>query len=723
MGGSRQKMRLRKRAAHVRNRSRCLHTGLEFLEPRLALTASFVISEFLADNAGGLHDRYGATPDWIEIHNQGDTAGSLNGYYLTDKASNKTKWQFPNVTLAAGGYLVVFADSNHNDRDPAQELHTGFALGKDGEYLGLIAPDGVTVVQEFAPTFPPQSQNISYGPGQVVTTDNLVAQGSAAKTIVPTSANHNTYDSVWKNENYTPDGSWISGPTAVGFGQTFNGFQVKEYQANTSAGSPIGTTLDSIDEVLAMIDNPAAYTSVTAGNYATINFRNNYSGAGNATRYTTGQIEFPGQTSGTDYNHTATEVHALITIPTAGAWTFGLDHNEGYLLQIGDFQASQNGMGSTEKFHTFTFDTAGTYELNLYQFERTGSSWLKLYAASGTLTSFNASAFDLVGDVANGGLAVKSDLVGSTGTSISQLLGTNIQSQMSDVNSSFYTRVNFNVSNPADLDQLTLRMRYDDGFVAYLNGTEIARKNTPGAVGAPVAYNAVATANRSGDEVLTAEEFDVTSFLSLLTPGQNVLAVQGLNASASDPDAFVLPELIATDVISTGNVYFTTPTPGAPNGNAYLGLVADTNFSDHRGFFDSPFQVSITTATPGRKFITPPMEACRPKPVARLTLAQSISATPRCCGPRHSRRATCRPMSIPNRTSLSTTWCSKPSNRRSTPAFLRPGEASRGSTTVWIRTSSATSTPTAIRRAEICLAARMQPRLNKICCRCPRSRS
>ncbi len=570
----------------------------EQLEPRFALAANFIISEFLADNAGGLHDRYGATPDWIEIQNRGDTAGSLNGYYLTDKASNKTKWQFPNVTVAAGGFLVVFADSDHNDRDPAQELHTGFALDKDGEYLALIAPDGVSIIQEFTPTFPPQSPNVSYGPGQVATTENLVAQGSTAKTIVPTSANHNTYDSLWRNQNYAPDANWISGPTAVGFGQTFNGFQVKEYQANTASNSPIGTTLDSIDEVLALIDNPAAYTSVTAGNYATINFRNNYSGAGNATRFTAGQIEFPGQTSGTDYNHVATEVHALITIPAAGAWTFGLDHNEGYLLQIGDFQATQSGTGNTEKFYTFNFDTAGTYELNLYHFERTGSSWLKLYSAQGTLTSFS-SAFHLVGDVANGGLAVKSDLVGSTGTSISQLLGTNIQSQMLGVNSDFYSRVTFNVSDPESFDQLKLRMRYDDGFVAYLNGTEIARKNAPGAIGSPVTYNAVATSNRIGDEVLTAEEFDITSFLSLLTPGQNVLAIQCLNAAASDPDAFVLPELIATDVVSTGNVYFTTPTPGAANGNAYLGLVADTNYSDHRGFFDAPFQVSITTATPG----------------------------------------------------------------------------------------------------------------------------
>jgi hypothetical protein len=590
-----RRIRLRRQRTGLRFPKRLL--CFEELEVRLPMTANFAVSEFLADNNTGFRDRFGDESDWIEIHNSGDTAGSLNGYYLRDSSN---QWQFPNVSVAAGGYLVVFA-SGRDLRDPTQELHTNFSLKKEGEYLGLIAPNGTTVVQEFAPAFPAQSENVSYGPGQVITNTNLVSVGSNAKTIVPTTANHSTYDAVWKSPSYVPDVNWISGTNGAGYGQTFNGFQVKEYQANISASSPIGTTLDSISEVLELVGDPTAYTSVSAGNYATLNFRNNYSGAGNATRYNTGQIEFPGQTSGTDYNHVATEVHALITIPAAGAWTFGLDHNEGYLLQIGDFEASQDGTGSTERFHTFTFDAPGTYDLELYHFERTGSSWLKLYAAPGTFTSFNAAAFDLVGDTANGGLAVKSDLVGSSGSSISQLLGTNVQAQMQGVNPDLYTRIAFNVNDPAALDQLKLRTRYDDGFVAYLNGVEVARKNAPGAAGSTVAYNAIATQNRNTDAVLTAEDFDITSFLSLLTPGQNVLAVQCLNFSANDPEAFVLPELIGTDIASTGNVFFTTPTPGAANGDSYLGIVKDTKFNADRGFYSAPFNLEITSETQGAK--------------------------------------------------------------------------------------------------------------------------
>jgi hypothetical protein len=127
-----------------------------------ALWADPLINEFMASNSSTLADEDGAFSDWIELYNPDATAVSLAGWYLTDNATNKTKWQFPAVTLPAGGYLVVFA-SGKNRRDPAARLHTNFSLDADGEYLALVRPDGVTVVSEFAPRFPEQSANVSYG--------------------------------------------------------------------------------------------------------------------------------------------------------------------------------------------------------------------------------------------------------------------------------------------------------------------------------------------------------------------------------------------------------------------------------------------------------------------------------------------------------------------------------------------------------------------------------
>lgn len=124
--------------------------------------AEVTITEFMAANVAVLKDDDGAYSDWVEIHNPDSAPVNLAGWFLTDSANAKTKWEFPTLVIAPGGYLVVFA-SNKNRRDPDRPLHTNFALSTGGEYLGLIKSDGQTVASEFAPTFPAQSEDVAYG--------------------------------------------------------------------------------------------------------------------------------------------------------------------------------------------------------------------------------------------------------------------------------------------------------------------------------------------------------------------------------------------------------------------------------------------------------------------------------------------------------------------------------------------------------------------------------
>ncbi|UCD49516.1 MAG: CotH kinase family protein [Phycisphaerales bacterium] len=124
-----------------------------------------MISEFVASNRKGLADGDGNTPDWIELYNHGAEPVSLDGWCLTDDEDNLRKWPFPPGTLlGAGGYLVVFASSQPEDDYVDQQgfLHTNFALDKDGEYLALVDGSG-GVVHEFAPAFPTQAADTSYG--------------------------------------------------------------------------------------------------------------------------------------------------------------------------------------------------------------------------------------------------------------------------------------------------------------------------------------------------------------------------------------------------------------------------------------------------------------------------------------------------------------------------------------------------------------------------------
>jgi hypothetical protein len=176
------------------------------------LRAAPYISEFMASNQTGIQDQFGARPDWIEITNPDGAAVSLGGWYLTDNASNLTKWRFPAVSVPAHGALLVYASGRSTPLTNG-EVHASFQLDKDGEYLALVASNGTTVVSAYSPTYPPQYPDVSYGfiPG-VGESTNLLDIASPCRALVPT-VNPGT---AWTDPSYD-DSSWIHGSFAVGF--------------------------------------------------------------------------------------------------------------------------------------------------------------------------------------------------------------------------------------------------------------------------------------------------------------------------------------------------------------------------------------------------------------------------------------------------------------------------------------------------------------------------
>ena len=144
------------------------------------------------------------------------------------------------------------------------------------------------------------------------------------------------------------------------------------------------------------------------------------------------------------------------------------------------------------------------------------------------------------------------------------LIGTSLQSRMQNVNATAYYRLPFTLADPAAVAGLTLRMKYDDGFQAWINGVPVAGGNVPDTL----AWNSAASASSTTADALTFEDFNANAALSSLRAGQNVLAIQGLNASAADSDFLQLAQLEALNsvVYSTAPVYLTAPTPGKVNG-------------------------------------------------------------------------------------------------------------------------------------------------------------
>ena len=122
-----------------------------------------VINEVSATNQSILLDEDGESTDWIELHNPSGATAILNDYYLSDDPSLPTKWRLPNMNLAPGGFLMIFASGK--DRAVAgSELHTNFSLQAGGEYLALSKVDGgvTTFLSEFNP-YPNQFEDISWG--------------------------------------------------------------------------------------------------------------------------------------------------------------------------------------------------------------------------------------------------------------------------------------------------------------------------------------------------------------------------------------------------------------------------------------------------------------------------------------------------------------------------------------------------------------------------------
>jgi len=146
------------------------------------------------------------------------------------------------------------------------------------------------------------------------------------------------------------------------------------------------------------------------------------------------------------------------------------------------------------------------------------------------------------------------------------LIGTaDVETAMYGVGATAYIRLAFNVSDPAKITKLLLRMKYDDGFAAFLNGMEVASANRP----ATLAWNSASSGNHPDSAAVVFVEYDISAFKSQLVTGNNILAIHGLNDGAGNSDFLILPELEAQET-ATGTgpvVYFATPTPGTTNGD------------------------------------------------------------------------------------------------------------------------------------------------------------
>ncbi len=131
-----------------------------------------------------------------------------------------------------------------------------------------------------------------------------------------------------------------------------------------------------------------------------------------------------------------------------------------------------------------------------------------------------------------------------------------IESEMNNVHPSVYLRYEFDLDDPGSVVELQLRFRFDDGYVAYLNGEEIAAENEPDAL----SWSSSARNSHSDGQAvnLVLATFTHPNPRTLLRTGKNVLAIHGLNTSSGSSDFLMEPRLTALLAGEEGDGFFIT---------------------------------------------------------------------------------------------------------------------------------------------------------------------
>ena len=134
-----------------------------FLFCNLTLESQIVINEYSAANYDDYQDNYGDYEDWIELYNTGINPVDLNGYYLSDKDDNPTKWQFTSsVVVQPNDFVIVYCSKRNEITNGGNDIHANFKLTqtKGNEYIILSDPNVVTIDSLF---INPIQTNHSFG--------------------------------------------------------------------------------------------------------------------------------------------------------------------------------------------------------------------------------------------------------------------------------------------------------------------------------------------------------------------------------------------------------------------------------------------------------------------------------------------------------------------------------------------------------------------------------
>ncbi len=521
-------------------------------------------------------DQDGDFPAYIVL--RANTTVTLAGLYLTDEIANPAKWQFPDgYVLTTGQTLSLFASGkDRRPPGPDGELHTNFYYDCSVPYCSLRSAN-----QESLDVF--RDLN-NYCECDGLT---LIRRGAKAEYLVPGEQDTGT---SWTLPSFDPSSPpWQSGPTSIGYDVGENtlcdglilyatmdtadisGSTVKDVSGPTvHDGTMTGGTLPivtaKIKEGLEFNNEPNPHVDFGAHAELSPGSGKDFSGSiwvRSRTSPAQGQIQMIASNEGfnkpgwsilrANINLGAVAIRTVVQFEDAGGnryqallpalqnsvWqhvAFSYTGSSGSPV----LQAYFNGIPVTPVSIPSGSSFASSGKLLL------GRDGPGQYGLSGDADDFALWDRALTGseitelyNAGNQGLSFKDPSAG-IGSLYDPLIATDVEMEMRGINSSLYVRVPFYLSSfPTSANKMLLRMNYDDGFQAYLNGKPVAARRIPSILN----WNSKAISDRFDPLALAPETIDITPDIGALKQGVNVLAIHALNADANADRFLICPEL------------------------------------------------------------------------------------------------------------------------------------------------------------------------------------
>jgi len=481
--------------------------GIWQTEPTISQTwavdSSFfqlMINEVLTDNVSTLESQ-GTFPDMIELTYDGPANINLGGMRLSDSLDDPDKFVFePGLTLSPGQYLVIYADDN----DTAPGIHTGFALNNNGEGVYLFNAlneliDGVTFGQQM-----PDVSLGRFGTDQHWT------------LTVPTFGSANVAQPLG-NPGALMLNEWLTQAQTL-FSRGF----VELYNTHASPVRMDGLflTLDSspnpVTDPMVPLSFIAAYGFSVINEDALVqpfaaheNVITLNSIEGEQIDRVTGSMLPVDVAEGRSPD--GSERVRLLPLPTPGL------PNPGNGLAI-DTPLVLVPEDSDKR----VFIPTGPEDVNNF--------WR-------SMPDFNDLTW-LIGSGAPGGVGYEN------GGGYEKFISLDIVDQLQGQATSCYVRQVFDVDAQvlATLTGLRFKIRFDDAFVAYINGIEVARDHFAGAP----QWDSTSSSNHEASSANFDLDLDLTEYIDALMPGKNLLAIHGLNATFTSSDFLIFCTLEGT---------------------------------------------------------------------------------------------------------------------------------------------------------------------------------